>query len=69
MTKTTIDIAMKLAAPPGSVDMKEASWPEKPDWVSAQAIAVAAPMMNRMAPDSEAVPTSMARSLCHSKRR
>ena len=32
---------------------------EKPDCVSAQAIAVAAPMMSRIAPHSEAVSTSI----------
>ena len=35
------------------------SWREKPDWVSAQAIAVAVPMMSRMAPESDAVSISI----------
>ena len=39
--------------------MAEASEAENPDWVSAQAIPVAAPMMSRIAPESAAVSTSM----------
>ncbi len=39
--------------------MAATSWCEKPDWVSAQAMAVAVPMMNRIAPESEAVSTSI----------
>ena len=39
--------------------MNAASKAEKPDWVSAQAMPVAAPMMSRMAPESDAVSTSM----------
>ena len=35
------------------------SWREKPDWVSAQAIAVAVPMISRIAPESAAVSTSI----------
>ena len=39
--------------------MNAASEAEKPDWVSAQAMPVAAPMMSRIAPDSAAVSTSI----------
>ena len=39
--------------------MNFASEAEKPDWVSAQAIPVAAPMMSRIAPDRAAVSTSI----------
>ena len=46
-------------APPGSAVMSWASVAEKPDCVSAQAMPVAAPMMSRIAPDSDAVSTSM----------
>ena len=39
--------------------MTVASDAEKPDWVSAQAMPVAAPMISRIAPDSAAVSTSI----------
>ncbi len=58
-TKVTIETARKPIWPPGSAAIVVTSWRENPDWVSAQAIAVAMPMMSRMAPDSEAVSTSM----------
>ena len=57
--KATIEIAMKPSRRPAPPAIAAASWREKPDCVSAQAIAVAVPMMNRMAPDSEAVSTSI----------
>ena len=51
--------AMKPAAPPGILAISSASSREKPDCVSAHAIAVAVPTMNRIAPDSDAVSTSI----------
>ena len=42
-----------------------ASQPEKPDCVRPQAMAVAVPMISRMAPDSPAVLTSMRPRLRH----
>ena len=57
--KTTIEIAMKPAAPPGTPAIAAASWREKPDCVSAQAIAVAVPTISRIEPDSDAVSTSI----------
>ncbi len=45
--------------PPGRPVIAVASCAEKPDCVSAQAMPVAAPMMSRIAPDSEAVSTSI----------
>ena len=42
--------------------MAAASAAEKPDWVSAQAMPVAAPMISRIAPDSAAVSISMGRA-------
>ena len=61
--------ARKLIAPPGRLDMIAARSREKPDWVSAHAMPVAAPMINRMAPDSDAVSTSIGQSRRQSKRR
>ena len=49
----------EAGAPPGSAVIAAASWREKPDWVSAQAMPVAAPMISRIAPDSAAVSTSI----------
>ena len=46
--------------------MASASCREKPDWVSAQAIPVAVPMISRMAPDSAAVSTSAGQSFLKS---
>ena len=51
------EIARKPSLPPGTWVMASTSWCEKPDCVSAHDIAVAQPMMSRMAPDSEAVST------------
>ena len=51
--------ARNVSAPPGSPVIIVASDDENPDCVSAQAIPVAAPMMSRIAPDSEAVSTSI----------
>ena len=62
MMNTTIDTAMKPAFPPGSAAIAAARSCEKPDWVSDQAMPVAAPMMSRIAPESEAVSTSMGSS-------
>ena len=58
-TKATIENARNTGAPPGRRVMSAARSREKPDWVSDQATAVAEPMMNRIAPDSAAVSTSM----------
>ncbi|MCY1380870.1 hypothetical protein D9M69_687280 [compost metagenome] len=69
MTKATMETAMKVAAPPGRPAMVAASWVEKPDCVSAQAMLVAVPMMRRMAPDRQAVSTSMGLSRLGSKQR
>ncbi|MOA57366.1 hypothetical protein D3C78_1815290 [compost metagenome] len=60
---------MKVAAPPGRPAMAVASWVENPDCVSAQAMPVAVPMMSRMAPDRQAVSTSMGLSRFGSKQR
>ena len=60
---------MKVTAPPGKPVIAAASVRENPDWVSPQAIAVAVPMMSRMAPDRQAVETSIGRSAAQSKRR
>ena len=62
-TKATIDTIMKVNLPPGSPVMAAARSREKPDCVSAQAIAVAAPMMSRIAPHSDAVSISIGISL------
>ena len=67
--KATIETAMKVAAPPGSPAMAAASSREKPDCVSAQAMPVAVPMISRIAPDSDAVSTSIGSSRRQSKRR
>ena len=45
--------------PPGSAVMNFASDAEKPDWVKAQAIPVAAPIIKRIAPDKAAVSTNI----------
>ena len=58
-TNATIETAMNPAAPPGMDVIAAANWRENPDWVSAQAIAVAVPMISRIAPDSAAVSTSI----------
>ena len=57
--KARIDTAMKPAAPPGNCVIACASEREKPDCVRPQAMAEAAPMMIRIAPDNEAVSTRM----------
>ena len=62
MMKTTIDTAMKPTFRPGIAAIASARSCEKPDWVSDQAMAVAAPMMSRIAPEREAVSTSMGSS-------
>ena len=59
MTKATIDTAIKDAAPPGRPVMAAASAREKPDCVSPQAMPVAQPMINRIAPDRHAVSINM----------
>ncbi|MNP82754.1 hypothetical protein D3C76_1814940 [compost metagenome] len=51
MTMVTI---MKPMAPPGISLIRSTSDAEKPDWVSAQAMADAMPMISRMAPESAA---------------
>ena len=68
-TKATIETARKPCAPPGMVFISAARSCEKPDCVSPQAIAVAQPTMKMIAPDSEAVSTSMGSRRDHSKRR
>ena len=57
--KAATEAAMNVAEPPGNPVITSASVRENPDCVRAQAMPVAVPMMNRMAPDSEAVSTSM----------
>ena len=61
MMKTTIETARKPAAA-GQRRHRAGEVREKPDWVSAQAMPVAAPMMSRIAPDSDAVSTSIGKS-------
>ena len=51
MANTTIDSARKPMAPPGMCVIAQASCCEKPDWVSAQAMAVAVPRMIMIDPD------------------
>ncbi len=55
----TMEISMKVKAPPGIVAIQPATTVEKPDWVMAQDMPVAAPMISSMAPDSDAVRTSI----------
>jgi hypothetical protein len=59
MTNVTIVTARNVGAPPGRPVMKAAREEEKPDWVSAQAIAVAAPMISRIEPERAAVSISI----------
>ena len=66
MMKATIDTAMKVTAPPGSPVIATASAREKPDCVRPQAIPVAVPMISRIAPDRQAVSTSIGLSLVQS---
>jgi hypothetical protein len=54
-TKATIEAAMNVTAPPGKPVIAAASVRENPDWVRPQAIAVAVPMIRRMAPERQAV--------------
>ena len=58
-TNATIDTARNEYFPPGSAPIASASCCENPDCVKAQAMAVAAPTMSRMAPEREAVSTSI----------
>jgi hypothetical protein len=60
-----MDTARNPARPPGTMPMFAASCWEKPDRVSAQAIAVAVPIISRMTPASDAVPTRIGRSHRH----
>ncbi|KAG1158306.1 hypothetical protein G6F35_019174 [Rhizopus arrhizus] len=60
--KATSEISRKPTCPPGTPALAAARAWEKPDWVSAQAMALAAPTMKRMAPESEAVRASMGRA-------
>ena len=55
--KTMIEIARNPALPPGTPAMALTSHCEKPDWVKAQAIAVAVPMIIITAPVSDTVST------------
>lgn len=65
--KTTIDTAMNILAPPSFIAPPDHH--ENPDWVKAQAIDVAAPMMKMIAPASEAVSISILNARLKSKRR
>jgi hypothetical protein len=58
MMNTTMLMARKPPLPPGTCAIDCTSHCEKPDCVSAQAIAVAVPMMNMTAPLSDTVSTS-----------
>ena len=63
MTKATIETAMKVAAPPGRpVHDGRQRRARSRTAVSAQAMPVAAPMISRIAPDSDAVSTSIGMS-------
>ena len=55
--KATIVIARNPQLPPGTAAMTETSHSENPDCVSAQAIAVAVPMIIITAPVSDTVST------------
>ena len=59
MMNASMDTIMKPMAPPGTCVMSATKSREKPDCVSAQAMAVAQPMMSKMAPDKDAVSTSI----------
>ena len=59
MMKAPADTNRKPTGPPGRLFIATASVCEKPDWVSAQAMPVAAPMISRIAPDRVAVMTSI----------
>ena len=54
--------AMKPYLSPGTTAISSTSAFKKPDGVSAQAIAVAQPMISTIAPDSDAVSTSIGTS-------
>ena len=69
MVKATIDTAMKPARPPGTAVTASTSDWLKPDCVSAQAMAVAIPIISKMAPASDAVPTSIGYTLAQLPRR
>jgi len=67
-----------VASVPGVEDMEAAGGPvfvavasarENPDWVRPQAMPVAVPMINRIAPDRQAVSISIGNSRRQSKRR
>ncbi len=66
---TTIEIARKPAAPPGTLAIESASDFANPACVKAHAIAVADPMISRIAPDSDAVSTNIGNTRRNSKRR
>ena len=66
MMKTTIESVMNPAAPPGTFAIVSASVWENPDWVIAQAIAVAVPTMKRIEPDNDTVSTSIGQTRRHS---
>jgi hypothetical protein len=57
--KAAMEAPRKVTVPPGRLVIACARSRENPDWVSAHAMPVAAPIMSRMAPDSAAVSTSM----------
>ena len=58
-TNATIDTGMNIEGPPGGCSMNKAGVPEKPNCVSARAIAVALPIIVKIAPDNAAVSISM----------
>ena len=51
--KASAETRRKPTFPPGTSAIRSTSWREKPDCVSAHAIAVAAPTTSRIAPDSD----------------
>ncbi len=57
MMKAMIVIARNPAVPPGTPAITQTIHCEKPDWVNAQAIAVAVPMISMAAPVSDTVST------------
>ena len=59
MMNAKSDTVMNVTAPPGNDFIDSANAVENPDCVSAQAMPVAAPMMNRMEPESAAVPINI----------
>ena len=67
--KQTMEIARNPQLPPGMLVIALARSDEKPDCVSPQAMPVAQPTISMIAPDSEAVSTSMGLRRRQSKQR